>query len=195
MYYAREYGIEESLTMSEELDVLQDISQRLALAGIPYMVTGSIALSLYARPRMTRDIDIVILLSADDVEPLVTVLDNAYYVDPDSARRALYSPPHIFNVIHERYIVKVDLILRPNTDYARIAFERRRSFDLFGNTIWVITPEDLILAKLHWARDTLSELQLNDVRSLLSAVDLDMFYIEKWICDLALNSIWEMVQS
>lgn len=50
--------------MSEGLDVLQDISRRLALAGIPYMITGAMAMSLYARPRMTRDIDIVILLSA-----------------------------------------------------------------------------------------------------------------------------------
>jgi hypothetical protein len=101
----------------------------------------------------------------------------------------------MFNVIHEQYIVKVDLILRPDTDYARTAFKRRRSCDLFGQTVWVITPEDLILAKLNWARDSHSELQLNDVRALLRSEELDMFYIEKWIPKLALQSIWKMVRS
>ena len=153
------------------------------------------ALSLYARPRMTRDIDIVILLSADDVDLLAATLDKVYYIDPDSVRRAMREPPHMFNVIHEQFIVKVDLILRPNTDYARTAFERRRSCDLFGQTVWVITPEDLILAKLNWARESHSELQLNDVRALLRSEELDMFYIQKWVYDLALQSIWKMVRS
>lgn len=181
--------------MSEELDVLQDISRRLALAGIPYMVTGSMAMSLYARPRMTRDIDIVILLHPDNVDLLATSLGKLYYIDHDSVRRALRRPPHMFNVIHEQFIVKVDLILRPNTDYARTAFERRRSHDLFGQKVWVITPEDLILAKLDWARESLSELQLNDVRALLRSDELDVSYIEKWVHKLALQSVWKMVRS
>lgn len=181
--------------MSEELDVLQDISRRLALAGIPYMITGAMAMSLYARPRMTRDIDIVILLSADDVDLLITTVDKVYYIDPDSVRRAMHEPPHMFNVIHEQFIVKVDLILRPNTDYARTAFERRRSCDLFGQTVSVITPEDLILAKLNWARESHSELQLNDVRALLRSGELDVFYIEKWVHKLELQSLWKVVRS
>jgi hypothetical protein len=78
--------------------------------------------------------------------------------------------------------------------YARTAFERRRSCDLSGQTVWVITAEDLILAKLNWARDSHSEFQLNDVRAMLRGEDLDRFYIEKWVHDLALHSIWEMVK-
>ena len=42
--------------MSAELEVLQDVVARLEGAGIAYMLTGSIALSYYAQPRMTRDI-------------------------------------------------------------------------------------------------------------------------------------------
>ncbi|MBT9171802.1 MAG: hypothetical protein DDT21_00175 [Syntrophomonadaceae bacterium] len=180
--------------MSEELDVLKDISRRLSLAGIPYMITGSMAMSLYACPRMTRDIDIVILLLDDDVDLFVTALDKDYYLDTASIRLALRKPPHMFNVIHEKFIIKVDLILRPDTDYARTAFERRRSCDLFGQTVWVITAEDLILAKLNWARDSHSEFQLNDVRAMLRGENLDMFYIEKWVRDLELYAIWEMVK-
>ena len=48
--------------MSEELAVLKLVSERLKSAGIPYMITGSIASNFYAVPRMTRDVDLVIEL-------------------------------------------------------------------------------------------------------------------------------------
>ena len=45
--------------MITELYVLKIVVGRLEAAGIPYMVTGSIAANFYTVPRMTRDIDIV----------------------------------------------------------------------------------------------------------------------------------------
>ena len=181
--------------MGEELDVLKDISQRLANARISYMITGSMAMNLYARPRMTRDIDIVIHLSSDCLKILVDALEKDYYIDPDIVRQALNRPPHMFNVIHEDVIVKVDFIIKQDNIYANTAFGRRRSFDLFEQEIDVISPEDLIISKLNWARDSYSEIQLNDVRTLLSIDELDMLYIKKWICNLELYSIWKAVQS
>lgn len=43
--------------MSEELDVLRIISERLQASRIPFMLTGSFALGYYGEPRMTRDQD------------------------------------------------------------------------------------------------------------------------------------------
>jgi hypothetical protein len=54
--------------VAEELEVLTIVTGRLAAAGIPYMVTGAVAASYYAVPRMTRDIDLVVELSARDVD-------------------------------------------------------------------------------------------------------------------------------
>ncbi|HUF93735.1 MAG TPA: hypothetical protein VMR23_15270 [Candidatus Limnocylindria bacterium] len=54
--------------VSEEIEVLRIVTERLDAAGMPYMVTGSMALGLYAVPRMTRGIDLVVALSADDAE-------------------------------------------------------------------------------------------------------------------------------
>jgi len=53
--------------VSEELEVLKTVTQRLADASIPYMVTGSIAANFYTVPRMIRDIDIVVELSERDI--------------------------------------------------------------------------------------------------------------------------------
>ena len=50
--------------MLSELDVLRDVGARLEGAGMAYMLTGSMAMNYYATPRMTRDIDLVVALSA-----------------------------------------------------------------------------------------------------------------------------------
>jgi hypothetical protein len=42
--------------MIHELDVLRIVGERLDRAGVPFMLTGSFALSYYGRPRMTRDL-------------------------------------------------------------------------------------------------------------------------------------------
>jgi len=51
-----------------ELTVLQDVCARLDGAGIAYMLTGSLAMSYYARPRMSRDIDLIIALETAEAE-------------------------------------------------------------------------------------------------------------------------------
>jgi hypothetical protein len=38
--------------MTEELDVLRIISERLRAADVPFMLTGSFALGYYGKPRM-----------------------------------------------------------------------------------------------------------------------------------------------
>lgn len=53
-----------------ELLALRDVCARLEGAGVAYMRTGSLAMSYYARPRMTRDIDLVVALEAAEAERL-----------------------------------------------------------------------------------------------------------------------------
>jgi hypothetical protein len=57
--------------MQNQLDILGDVTKRFDQAGINYMLTGSFALNYYAEPRMTRDIDLVVVLIPGDAERLV----------------------------------------------------------------------------------------------------------------------------
>src|SRR5882762_7423340 len=50
-----------------DFDIVRDISARFERAQIPYMLTGSMAMNYYAQPRMTRDIDVVIEITPEDV--------------------------------------------------------------------------------------------------------------------------------
>ena len=151
--------------MSEELEILKIVSRRLKEAGIPYMITGSIAANFYAMPRMTRDIDIVIEVKTEDVDCLLALFKDDFYIDRDTVVEAL-SQRGIFNIIHNEYVIKIDFIVRKDSPYRELEFTRRREINVEGVGIWMVSPEDLILSKLVWAEDRLSEMQLGDVRNI-----------------------------
>ena len=67
--------------MSEELEVLQIVTQRLTLAQVPYMVTGSMAMNFYAMPRMTRDIDFVVELSEPAIDRMIEQFHQDFYIE------------------------------------------------------------------------------------------------------------------
>ncbi len=163
--------------MLSELDVLRDVGARLEGAGIPYMLTGSMAMNYYATPRMTRDIDLVVALSAADSALIRSLFEPAYYV-PDNLEQAIASIG-IFNLVHVESVIKVDIIVRKNEDYRRAEFERRMAVDLEGARIWLVSKEDLILSKLLWAKQSASEMQRRDVQNLL-ATGADRFYLRFW---------------
>src|SRR5262245_41437191 len=127
------------------------------------MLTGSMALSFYAVPRMTRDIDLVIEVSPADADRLYDLFAGDFYVDREAIREAI-ERRGMFNVIHASLVVKVDLVVRRNSEYRRIEFARRREARFEGHPLSIVAPEDLVISKLDWARDSRSEQQLADVR-------------------------------
>lgn len=58
------------MTSTPELAALQDLCARLESARIAYMLTGSPAMSFYARPRMTRDVDLVVAFESGGIARL-----------------------------------------------------------------------------------------------------------------------------
>ena len=179
--------------MTEELEVLKLVARQLDSAKIAYMVTGSMAMNYYAVPRMTRDIDIVIEVSSEDANQLMGLFRDEFYLEPDTVRQAV-AERTTFNLIHTALVVKVDFIVRKDSEYRREEFERRRRVTIDDGAIVVVAPEDLIISKLDWARDNRSEIQLRDVRNLLVAtLGLDRAYLARWIKRLGLDSLYQEV--
>ena len=161
--------------MQTELDILRDVSQRLESAGIAFMLTGSVAMNHYAQPRMTRDIDLVVALESSDTDRIVALFDPDYYLDRKAVARAI-ARRSMFNLIHNDSVIKIDCIVLKNDAYRQEEFRRRRQISLSDFQTWIVSREDLILSKLYWARDSRSEMQLRDVRNLLTA-DCEMDYL------------------
>jgi hypothetical protein len=179
--------------MSEELDVLKDVTRRLEGAGIPYMVTGSIAANFYAVPRMTRDIDIVVELSEQDVDRVIGLFQGDFYIEREAVQRAVRERT-MFNVIQSAFVIKVDFVIRKESEYRLEEFSRRKRVSVEGNEFFIVAPEDLILSKLEWAKDSRSEVQLSDARNLVAGVpDLDRDYLRLWAGRLGVESLYREV--
>ena len=117
--------------MTEELDVLAIVTERLESAQMSYMVTGSMAANYYAVPRMTRDIDIVVELSTADIDQLYELFQGDFYVDRDTVRTAI-AEQSVFTLIHMERVVKVDFIVRKDSEYRRTELARRRRVSAEG---------------------------------------------------------------
>ncbi len=167
------------------MDIERGVVDRLERMGLRWYVTGSWALAAYAEPRMTRDIDIVLDAALADYEGrLRPSFESEFLVnDPiDLGGRWMGG------LIHKRELVRVDLMFGRTDPWARSAMERRERLEhpTLG-AIWVISVEDLVLAKLEWSKGT-SELQLRDVRSIIRLVDaLDWPYLEGYAALLGIR--------
>lgn len=98
----------------------------------------------------------------------------------------------MFNMIHNALVVKVDCVVRKDSAYRREEFSRRRHVLIDGEPVTIVVPEDLILSKLEWAKDSHSQLQLDDVQNLFRSVeDLDRTYLNR----LGLAAVYRKVES
>ncbi len=175
--------------MSEELEVLKIVTDRLKEADINYMISGSIAANYYTIPRMTRDIDVVIELKQDDIDKFIVPFEGDFYVNREMIADAV-SREGMFNLINNRYVIKIDFIIKKSSAYQNAAFSRRKQVLIEQSPIWFISAEDLIISKLIWAKDSHSEMQLKDVGNLMETVDnLDLKYIGNWVRELGLEQI------
>ncbi|WP_353484076.1 hypothetical protein [Haliscomenobacter sp.] len=52
------------------LHLLEKICEMMNTLGIPYMLSGSVAMNVYAEPRTTQDIDIIVEMLLEDVPNL-----------------------------------------------------------------------------------------------------------------------------
>jgi hypothetical protein len=156
------------------------------------MLTGSFASAHYAAPRSTQDIDLVIEADATQLRTFIQNLPaDEYYSDLDAALEA-QRREFLFNVIDLVTGWKIDLIFRKSRSFSREEFGRRQAVDLKGLLFFVASAEDVIVAKLEWARLAQSQRQLEDVAAILKAqrARLDTPYLDKWIAELGLKDQW-----
>lgn len=177
-------------------DLLELVVGSLTEANVPYMLTGSLAGSYHGAPRATQDIDLVVEASAAHLLRLAAGLRAAgLYVSDDAVREAS-SERGMFNAIDPATGWKVDFIIRKDRPFNRAEFEARQTIEFLGLELCMATAEDLIVAKLEWARLGDSERQLRDVAEIIAVQGeaLDLGGVQEWIGELALGSEWEQVR-
>ena len=166
------------------LNLLQRVCRSLDDSNIPYMISGSIALNIYAIPRMTRDIDIVVELKEDKIDEFTNLFPDSYF-DKEVIKNEI-KRIGMFNIIDHQTGFRIDFIIRKETEYFKLAFQRRKRIKELDTELWVICLEDLIIAKLIWIQQYQSEKQMFDIENLLLNPDKDINYIKTWCNNLKL---------
>ena len=167
-------------------DLLGKVARTFDEHQIAFCLGGSWASTLHGDPRQTLDVDLIVEMGPEQIEPLARALEPRFYVSRDAMQEAVASA-RAFNIIDPESGLKVDCFVRGDTPFDREEFARRRvevvdeSIDL---RVPVKTPEDSILRKLLWFRDggEVSERQWGDVIGLLrvSGGSLDDPYLAGW---------------
>lgn len=125
---------------------IQTLQRRLYDAGLPSIVIGGVAVAVWGEPRVTRDVDLKVLLGRDDAEQLLAALAPDYVSLLPDARQALRQQAMMF--VKDTAGTRLDLLLA-DTPYDVLAIQRGRDVEIQpGVTIHVCSPEDLVIYKL-----------------------------------------------
>ena len=153
------------------------------------MVTGSYASSIHGMPRATRDIDIIVMPTRDQLARFIEQLPHSsYYSALEDAIEALRRRRQ-FNIIDLSTGWKVDFIIPPLTEFNVEEFERRQEVEIDGLRLYVASPEDILVAKLTWAKEGASDRQIEDAAGVINGqgADLDIAYVQRWVRRLGLE--------
>jgi hypothetical protein len=103
----------------------------------------------------------------------------------------------LFNVIDLATGWKIDLIIRKSRSFSQEEFRRRRLVSVQDTVLFVVSAEDLVIAKLEWSKRAQSQRQIEDVTGLLRVrwKSLDHSYLKKWIPELGLEKEWSDARS
>ncbi|MCX6245891.1 MAG: hypothetical protein NTU98_14450 [Bacteroidetes bacterium] len=168
-------------------ELLKTVTRLLDQKGIEYMVSGSLALNVYCIPRMTLDIDIVIHLDPSNRDDFLEIFKKGFYLDKDSVNQGIRRKG-MFNVIDHQSGLKIDFIIRKDTEYRQLEFSRKTQKVIDDIPVWMVTAEDLIISKIEWIQQLQSDKQIQDIIMLLKLHGIDRDYISLWCKKLTLKT-------
>lgn len=169
--------------LSEMVSELTGVLDRLK---IPYFVGGSVASCIHGTPRYTQDIDLVIALTEEKINPLARALASAFYADERQMTEA-YERGRSFNVIHFATSFKADLFPLGTSDFHASQMSRAEIAPWHPTPndhldLRIASAEDTVLQKLVWYRDGgfVSDRQWSDLLGIVTIRRLDDDYLGRW---------------
>lgn len=177
---------------------LVKIARTLDELKINYAVSGGVAVSIWGRPRYTADLDIVVeIANANQIKDLVGILlekIKSSYIDREAALDAFKGKSE-FNLIESEYGLKADFFVIGQDEHQKLEIKRAKKKRIAGKMVKFISPEDLIISKLKWYRESQSDRHLEDALTVVEAGGLDQKYLNLWIKKLELEGGWQELKN
>lgn len=181
--------------MDEALAVTLQVIGALERQGVAYVVGGSIASSIYGKPRATQDVDVIADFREEHIAGFIAALRNDFYLDEPAVRDAVQRRA-TFNVIHLATMFKVDVFVAKDDSATTQELARRRPYvppQTPDSVISLASPEDIVVQKLYWYRlgDHVSERQWSDAMGVLSVrgKDLDREYMHGLAAEMGVDDL------
>lgn len=177
-------------------DLFVIFTERLDRAGVPYIVTGSVASIVYGEPRVTLDIDLVVQIDVAGVETFMGVFPpKEFYVPPVETvkEEAGRSERGHFSLLHHETGFKADVYLPGSDSFQRWALENPRRIDFRGRSLPIAPAEYVIVKKLEYYEEGGSEKHLRDIHAMmiLSPAVIDRSIVERNLRSPNLRKLWE----
>ncbi|MBU0534398.1 MAG: nucleotidyltransferase [Candidatus Omnitrophica bacterium] len=176
-------------------DIFIKVIVQINNLGFPYMLTGGMVVLFYGKPRTTHDIDIVVEISENNIFEIINSFKEEFYVSEEGIKDAV-SHKTMFNIIHPETGMKIDFWMLKDIPYEKVIFQRRVKKEIFGKEVYISTPEDTIIRKLLWYKESDIDKHFNDALGIfqIQHENLDYDYIQQWVKELKVSDIWGKVK-
>lgn len=176
-------------------DALKPVIELLNALKIPYMLVGALAVNYYSVPRLTHDADLVIQIYPSIIDELCKSLEGKYYIDREMIKDAIESSGQ-FNMIHFDTGFKIDFWILKKDEFSQKQFSRRVSARIFSLDVFIISPEDLIITKLSWFKESDIQKHFFDAVGVyrMQMDILNMDYLYRKIKELGFDEIFQRLE-
>jgi uncharacterized nucleotidyltransferase DUF6036 len=181
--------------MDDPISIILELARVLDHLEVKYWIGGSIASSVQGISRATNDIDLVIVISTQQIQPLFNALKDSFYVDDLVMRRAV-STKTSFNALHLESLFKVDFYVAKSKGFDAEQLRRRQPVNIrleSAQSVFLSSPEDTILSKLRWYRKggEKSDRQWSDVIGVIKVQGktLNSDYLNQWADELGVGDL------
>lgn len=167
--------------MNGQFEAAWQLHGFLSARGIPYAIIGGVAVQRWGQPRLTRDVDMTVLLPPGREEPALREIANAF-------------PPRIENGVAfalEHRVLPVEVPGGSEADislglpgYEEEVIARAVAYDLGeGRQVRLCSAEDLIIHKALAGRPQ----DVLDIEGVVARQGkaLDLPYVRRWLDELA----------
>jgi hypothetical protein len=163
------------------LAALSDMVAWFGAEDVSGVIIGGVAASILGRPRLTRDVDVLVLLQETRWPQFLASGERKGFVPRRSHALAFARETRVLLLRHQQSGIDVDLVFG-SLPFEDQAVARATWIDFEGIMIPLPSPEDLIIMKAvaHRLRD------LEDIQALLiTHPDLDLKRVRSWVKEFA----------
>lgn len=174
------------------LSALQRLIDHFHQRGV---IIGGVATSIIGKPRLTADVDVMFLISKDDILQLVQEASNLGILPRITNAIEFGRENRVLLMRHQDSGINIDISIG-FLPFEREMIERSQQKKIGDIIVQLPTPEDLIIMKAvaHRARDILDIEGIIETNSYLDTKRIKK-YLTQYAHDLDMPEIWNDVES